>query len=319
MTAPVRAVEAQCTWRMLSPGRYSRMPRNSGPWPRRGAVCIASSVVGAGRTNGNGPSGSTTGSTSVRGASTVTRRRRSATPNGALDRTLTATSLVQPASASHAHRGDLDPLPGAHGSDPEVRGLEEPVVHEQPASRRPPAAVHRSRRRALSRPDGSRPGRGVRPRRPGSRAPASRGRRAPRRAAGRRARTASPPARSCRGRRAHPLRAAGRSPACAGACVRTVRDRAARCARVQRHGRLVEHAAHDASSDLGPCAGLARHDAVREHRRGQRLHVVGQHVVASERDRARLRAPGRARRSSGAMRRARPRARSRVAATSATT
>ena len=45
INAPVRAVDAQCTWRIESPDRYSRMPRYSGPWPRRGAEWRARSVV----------------------------------------------------------------------------------------------------------------------------------------------------------------------------------------------------------------------------------------------------------------------------------
>ena len=83
MTAPVRAVEAQCTWRMLSPGRYSRTPRYSGPLAAtRRAV---GRLVGRSGRLDERERPQATRPWAARGSRPVqgTHRRRSATPNGA--------------------------------------------------------------------------------------------------------------------------------------------------------------------------------------------------------------------------------------------
>ncbi len=89
--------------------------------------------------------------------------------------------------------------------------------------------------------------------------------------------------------------------------------------RAGRHGHLVEHAADDPSPDLGPRPRLAGTMRCASTDGGERLHVVGQHVVAPERDGAGLRASGERTRSTGARRPSATSGASRVAATIATT
>ncbi len=71
------------------------MPRYSGPEPRCGSEREWRLGSEAAVRNGSGPSGRTAGSTIVLPA-TVTRRRRSATPNGAADRSETTESSCTP-------------------------------------------------------------------------------------------------------------------------------------------------------------------------------------------------------------------------------
>src|SRR6185436_11461223 len=97
----------------LSPGRYSRIPRYSGPDPRCGTERDHRLGSDAYARNGNGPRGMTAGSTIVLPA-TRTVRRRSATPNGAADLTVTTESSCTPRLAAGRAVTSSTRSPGAN-------------------------------------------------------------------------------------------------------------------------------------------------------------------------------------------------------------
>ena len=219
-SSPCRAVSRQCTWRIGSPGRYSRTPRYSGPCPRRG------SVLGRGLARGrevderqraerDRPAAAPAWSRPPGGGGAV-RRRRTAPPNGArptrcaprLGEARPAPSRPTRARPAGRCRRRRSRRRGARRGATTPQRTARPRLHDRELDRasRPLAASRPAPRARRSSPRSAE----QRHRDPGDdacRAGAPRGRRA------------SPPARSCRSRTGPRPRGSSPPRAAAGASV----------------------------------------------------------------------------------------------------